>query len=677
MNRYESGRHSRDGRGQGPNRFSSNQGSKRKPSRRRSAQNFPKAPDPRGERLQKVLAAAGIGSRRDCEELITAGRVEVDKEIVTVLGTRVHADTQEIRVDGTPIKTPKKHYFLVNKPVGVVTTNYDPSGRTRVIDLAPTQDRVFPVGRLDRSSEGLIIVTNDGEFANLLTHPRYGVPKTYLVRVAGAPTSEDLFKLRKGIYLSDGFCRIESVKIKSRHGQSTDLIMILNEGKNREIRRVLAKLGHKVVRLKGLSVGTLKLGEVPTGAWRVLTPSEIEKLRQLALADAPRAKSADESGSAPARERGESAESSGPALTTEITDATEISDSLTASDLSSLGSDELDNELAGLLSAEDEDFSGADFTEVDESELEEEFGTMDEWPEDDAEEAPSPKKAREKKPKKQRPARAAFSEDASDEDQEAMAEMEDEESSLELGEDFELSSDAEELAQDFGMDDGDDDLDDDLEELLGDDFQVTRGKAPGANAGNVLDYEGEEGEASSEDASDKPRRAPRPDFDGPRPERGPRPDRGGPRGRFRDDRGPRDRGPRDYDRGPRDRGESRGPRSFGDRPRFGGRDRGGRDDRGPRGGGFRPRGNDQGRGYGPPGQDRFPRRQAREFGPEDGFGMNRQEGAEGQQGPGEGQSEQSFDRPRRPYRSGPGGGPGRGGPRGGDFAGRREIVLRW
>ncbi|MCU0880457.1 MAG: pseudouridine synthase [Pirellulaceae bacterium] len=234
------------------------------------------------QRLQKVLAAAGIGSRRDCEEYIREGRVEVDRKVVTELGTKVDPLRQEIRVDGEALRQPKRLYFAINKPEGVLTTNYDPTGRPRVIDLVPTDERVFAVGRLDRASEGLILVTNDGEFANRITHPRYGVEKTYLVRVAGQPLPEDLAKLQKGVYLSDGFCRVQSITVKSKHGRSTDLLMVLNEGRNRELRRVLAKVGHKVLRLKRIAVGSIKLGDLEPGAWRKLLPAEIETLLALA-----------------------------------------------------------------------------------------------------------------------------------------------------------------------------------------------------------------------------------------------------------------------------------------------------------------------------------------------------------------------------------------------------------
>ncbi|MBC7853411.1 MAG: pseudouridine synthase, partial [Pirellulaceae bacterium] len=230
------------------------------------------------ERLQKVLAAMGVGSRRDCEVLIADGRVEVDKQVITKLGTKVDPFKQEIRVDGETLKRPERMYFAVNKPEGVVTTNFDPSGRERVIDLVPTDARLFAVGRLDRSSEGLILLTNDGEFANRLTHPRYGVEKTYLVRVAGEPGEEKLNKLRRGIHLSDGVCRVQRIVIKGRHKQSTDMIMVLNEGRNREIRRILARVGHKVLKLRRVGIGQLKLGDLPLAAWRKLTQVEVDGL---------------------------------------------------------------------------------------------------------------------------------------------------------------------------------------------------------------------------------------------------------------------------------------------------------------------------------------------------------------------------------------------------------------
>ena len=234
-----------------------------------------------GERLQKVLAASGIGSRRHCEELITAGRVEVDRQVVTELGTKVDVAAQEIRLDGVPLPKSKPLYYAVNKPQGVVSTNRDPAGRPRVVDLVPAAGaRLFTIGRLDVSSEGLILVTNDGELANLLTHPRYGVRKTYRVMVAGRPTAEVLARLRRGVRLAEGLARVDQLRVKSRHKESTIMEMVLREGRNREIRRVLARVGHKVLRLVRTAVGPVKLGTLPPGGCRKLTSKELQGLRR-------------------------------------------------------------------------------------------------------------------------------------------------------------------------------------------------------------------------------------------------------------------------------------------------------------------------------------------------------------------------------------------------------------
>jgi 23S rRNA pseudouridine2605 synthase len=233
-----------------------------------------------GERLQKVLAAAGVGSRRDCEELIRQGRVEVDRRVVTELGLRVDPDEQELRVDGEVVRIARRVYYLVNKPQNVVSTNYDPDGRPRVIDLVPPHDHLFTVGRLDRSSEGLILVTNDGELANRLAHPRYGVPKTYRVEVAGHSTLEELEQLRKGVHLAEGRVQASEVHLKKRLKQSTLVEIVLREGRNREIRRMLARLGHKVLRLKRIALGPLKLGELKPGGHRKLDRREVAALRR-------------------------------------------------------------------------------------------------------------------------------------------------------------------------------------------------------------------------------------------------------------------------------------------------------------------------------------------------------------------------------------------------------------
>ena len=231
------------------------------------------------QRLQKVLAAAGVASRRECEQLVLEGRVEVDREVVTKLGTRVDPEKQKIRVDGTLLKTTRRVYYAVNKPDGVVSTSRDPSGRPRVIDMLPeTFGRVFTVGRLDMASEGLILLTNDGELANQLTHPRYGVSKTYEVQIAGMAEPGLARDLERGVHIADGFVKADKAKIKRRYKKSTILEIILSEGKNREIRRLLARLGHKVQRLKRVAIGPLRLGELPQGHVRPLEQVEVKRL---------------------------------------------------------------------------------------------------------------------------------------------------------------------------------------------------------------------------------------------------------------------------------------------------------------------------------------------------------------------------------------------------------------
>ena len=240
------------------------------------------APLPRpAQRLQKVLAAAGLGSRRQCEELILAGRVEIDRQVVTTLGTQVDTSQQRIRVDGVPLKQPRRLYFAVNKPPGVVSTSKDQWQRLRVVDLIDSEQRLFSIGRLDKESSGLILVTNDGELANRLTHPRYGVAKTYHVTVAGLPSRDVIQRLRRGFHLAEGPARPQSVRVKKRLKQSTLLEIILAEGRNREIRRMLARVGHKVLQLHRVAIGPVRLGMLPRGASRELTKDEVRMLKRL------------------------------------------------------------------------------------------------------------------------------------------------------------------------------------------------------------------------------------------------------------------------------------------------------------------------------------------------------------------------------------------------------------
>ncbi len=233
-------------------------------------------------RLQKILATAGLGSRRQCEELILTGRVEVDRQVVSELGAKADPLAQEIRVDGVNLPKTRLVYFMVNKPMGVLSTNSDPAGRTRVIDLVPYAGRLFTVGRLDMSSEGLILVTNDGDLAQRLTHPRYGVEKTYHVEVAGEMLRKELEQLRKGVHLAEGFAKVVSAKVLRNYKHSTMLEIILSEGRNREIRRLLARVGHKVERLKRVAIGPLRLADLPLGEVRQLERDELKQLRRVA-----------------------------------------------------------------------------------------------------------------------------------------------------------------------------------------------------------------------------------------------------------------------------------------------------------------------------------------------------------------------------------------------------------
>jgi 23S rRNA pseudouridine2605 synthase len=231
-----------------------------------------------GHRLQKVLASAGFGSRRQCEELIEQGRVEVDGSIAK-LGSSVDPLQSEIKVDGQRLKSAKPVYLALFKPKGFLCTDYDQQGRAKAIELIPKSfGRLFLIGRLDRDSEGLILLTNDGALSERLTHPKYGVPKVYRVLVAGELNEDGIKQLREGVYLAEGFAKVAHILIKGRHKQSTILEMTLTEGMNREVRRLLARIGHKVLSLIRIAVGPVKLGTLAPGEWRQLTRQEVDRL---------------------------------------------------------------------------------------------------------------------------------------------------------------------------------------------------------------------------------------------------------------------------------------------------------------------------------------------------------------------------------------------------------------
>ncbi len=234
------------------------------------------------ERLQKILAQAGIASRRKCEELILSGKVEVNGVPVTTLGAKADPQEDVITVDGKPIESEVKLYIMLNKPKGVITSASDPQGRKIVSDfLTGIQQRLYPIGRLDYDTEGLLLLTNDGEFANLLTHPKHHVPKTYLATVNGVPHGDKLEQLRKGIELEDGMtspAEVEYQDVQADHKESTIRITIY-EGRNRQVRRMFDAIDHPVTRLKRVKFGELGLQNLKRGGWRPLTPKEIAELR--------------------------------------------------------------------------------------------------------------------------------------------------------------------------------------------------------------------------------------------------------------------------------------------------------------------------------------------------------------------------------------------------------------
>jgi 23S rRNA pseudouridine2605 synthase len=235
-----------------------------------------------GERLQKVLARVGFGSRRTCEELIADGRVTVNGEVAE-LGRRVDTERDQVEVDRVPVGVlPGLVYYLLNKPAGVVTTASDPEGRRTILELVPSSPRVFPVGRLDQATEGIIVLTNDGELAQRVAHPSHGVEKEYLAEVEGAPSPGAIRRLREGVALEDGMTAPAKVS-----AVSPNLLRItIHEGRNRQVRRMCEAVGHPVIRLVRTRVGPISGRSLKPGEWREL---EAEEVLALARAASPRA----------------------------------------------------------------------------------------------------------------------------------------------------------------------------------------------------------------------------------------------------------------------------------------------------------------------------------------------------------------------------------------------------
>lgn len=233
-------------------------------------------------RLQKVLARVGFGSRRKCDDLIAAGRVTVNGE-VAVLGRRVDPESALVAVDGAPIGVrPGLVYYLLNKPTGVVTTADDPQGRRTVVQIVPTDPRVFPVGRLDADTEGLLLLTNDGELAHRLTHPSYGIEKEYVAEVDGEPSRAVLRALREGVELEDGV----TAEARASLMDPSVVKLTIHEGRNRQVRRMCEAVGHPVVRLVRTRVGPIADRSLRPGDWRELEVDELRSLEQ-AVADKP------------------------------------------------------------------------------------------------------------------------------------------------------------------------------------------------------------------------------------------------------------------------------------------------------------------------------------------------------------------------------------------------------
>jgi 23S rRNA pseudouridine2605 synthase len=230
-------------------------------------------------RLAKYIAHCGVASRRHAERLVTSGRVHVDGRRVVDPALDV-GDRNDVRVDGRPIGRERHEYYLVNKPVGVVSTAHDPEGRRKVTDLVPSAARLYPVGRLDADTSGLILVTNDGELANRLMHPSFEVGKTYRARVQGAVAEAVLERLRSGVMLEDGPTAPASASVLDRRGRDTVLELTIHEGRKRQLRRMCEAVGNPVIELERTRFGPLELGALSRGDFRPLDPEEVELLRR-------------------------------------------------------------------------------------------------------------------------------------------------------------------------------------------------------------------------------------------------------------------------------------------------------------------------------------------------------------------------------------------------------------
>ena len=232
-------------------------------------------------RLQKFMSRCGIASRRKSEEIILQGKVKVNGNIVKELGVKIDPDKDTIEIEGNILKLEEnKVYILLNKPVGYITTMSDEFNRKKVIDLLiDIKERVYPVGRLDYDTSGLLLLTNDGDLAYKLTHPKYEVEKKYIAKVKGIPTEKELSQFRNGLQIEDYVTSKAKIKIIDREKDNSTLEVVIHEGKNRQVRKMCSKIGHQVVELKRVEMGDIKLGNIKEGKWRHLNPKEVDYLK--------------------------------------------------------------------------------------------------------------------------------------------------------------------------------------------------------------------------------------------------------------------------------------------------------------------------------------------------------------------------------------------------------------
>ncbi len=233
---------------------------------------------PTGERLQRVLASRGVASRRASEDLIVAGRVTVNGKVVTELGTRVDPAKDTIRVDGKSLRRPKPRFIVLNKPSGFITTASDERQRWTVLDLVKSPERVYPVGRLDRDTQGLLLLTNEGEIAHRVTHPRYGLAKEYHVITSRRPTDLQLQRVRDGIWLDDRLVEPTECRLMRETNEGIVVRVVLHEGMFHVVRRMMDAVGIEVEKLRRVRIGPLSIQGIPLGAWRDLTPGELVQL---------------------------------------------------------------------------------------------------------------------------------------------------------------------------------------------------------------------------------------------------------------------------------------------------------------------------------------------------------------------------------------------------------------